>query len=801
MSKKKKQSSVDLEESIDKNTKKKQQWWPKWVRNVVLLTLAGSLILTGILSYAVTYLIRTDQVTLRDVIATDGFIENLYNNNLILYLDLNNRSKLASYNYWELYEPQLWEQTQKSFSSKLVAEQYLEENDYIYSNLEEQFSNINQYFDYYAKDLKTGTTLTNSGATDGLSSDQYVFYITFLYDVYGNPSLGEIKFGEETDGIRRIAADVMRRGYTSSTTNIEVNNYNDDDPRIIDYVDDYYNNATEDESSGPYIYQCSITYGLTEASWIAMREERMDYSANQYIIVRSIQRLFILLSLGMLVFAFLTRKKLQLDKFPRMDFLLTPYIEIPILLALIVFNEITQIGYFIMSANNGLRNSFSAFLQRYPDSLFCAIIMLLGSWYIGTCAAIIKETKVFPYLRQKSAIAKLFQLMGKKAHKIYQSFQHIDLTQNTRKTILKLIWVNAFILLLISVLWFGGIALIIVYSIILYFILKKYAGDVQTKYGILLEAINEIAQGNLQVTIKEDIGIFEPFKPQIERIQQGFRSAVEEEMKSQRMKTELITNVSHDLKTPLTAIITYIDLLILDEERRMKGMPQPLDPDQETETTATVAEENKQDVTSVVNIQMPEDSLRILTEEKRYEYLITLEKKALRLKVLIEDLFEVSKAASKTVTLQIVDVDIYNLVKQVSLEMSDKFKQANLDLRLSFPEEKMILPLDSQKTYRIYENLFGNIAKYALPGTRVYVNATRTPGGLSITLKNITEQEIDVKPEELTDRFVRGDAARNTEGSGLGLSIAKSFMELQGGKLAIEIDGDLFKAITIWEIR
>jgi signal transduction histidine kinase len=191
----------------------------------------------------------------------------------------------------------------------------------------------------------------------------------------------------------------------------------------------------------------------------------------------------------------------------------------------------------------------------------------------------------------------------------------------------------------------------------------------------------------------------------------------------------------------------------------------------------------------------------ILSDEKRLEYLNTLEKKALRLKVLIEDLFEVSKAASKNVTLNIVDVDIYNLVKQVALEMSDKFKQANLDLRLNFPEEKLILPLDSQKTYRIYENLFGNIAKYALTGTRVYVNAIKTPSGVSITLKNITEQEIAVTPEELTDRFVRGDAARNTEGSGLGLSIAKSFMELQGGKLVIEIDGDLFKVITTWENR
>ena len=161
-------------------------------------------------------------------------------------------------------------------------------------------------------------------------------------------------------------------------------------------------------------------------------------------------------------------------------------------------------------------------------------------------------------------------------------------------------------------------------------------------------------------------------------------------------------------------------------------------------------------------------------------------------------MFEFSKASSQNVTLNIMDVDIMNLVKQVAFEMSDKLGESGLDVRMNLTEEKVVLPLDSQKTYRIYENLFGNIAKYALPGTRVYVNGFRIDDTVVVTLKNISAQEITVDSSELTERFVRGDSSRNTEGSGLGLAIAKSFTELQGGVLELEVDGDLFKVTTTW---
>ena len=263
-----------------------------------------------------------------------------------------------------------------------------------------------------------------------------------------------------------------------------------------------------------------------------------------------------------------------------------------------------------------------------------------------------------------------------------------------------------------------------------------------------------MAEGNLNVVIKEDLGVFEPFRPELLKIQSGFRKAVDEEVKSQKMKAELITNVSHDLKTPLTAIITYVNLL---------------------------KDEN-------------------ITEEQRKEYLDVLERKSIRLKVLIEDLFEVSKANSQNITLNLTNVDIMSLVKQVAFEMSDKLEAAGVDLRMNLTDEKLILSLDSQKTYRIYENLFGNIAKYALKGTRVYIDGFRENDKVILNFKNISAQEITVDSADLTERFVRGDASRNTEGSGLGLAIVKSFTELQGGELAIDVDGDLFKVTTTWKL-
>ena len=345
-----------------------------------------------------------------------------------------------------------------------------------------------------------------------------------------------------------------------------------------------------------------------------------------------------------------------------------------------------------------------------------------------------------------------FQRVWKKIkghfHKVYDEFLHMDLQENTNKMIIKALVINFFLLLLITCLWFYGIIALILYSMVLFLILRKYSQDVKKKYALLLEATNLLADGNLDAPIEGDLGIFNPMKVEIQKIQKGFQKAVQEEVKSERMKTELITNVSHDLKTPLTAIITYVDLLKSEED-----------------------------------------------PEKRKEYLEVLEKKSLRLKVLIEDLFEISKATSKSVTMNFMKVDIVGLLKQVGLECDEKIKAANLDFRWNLPEGKVVMLLDSQKTYRIFENLIVNITKYAMPHTRVYIELIDEGSHISVSMKNVSASELNFNTDEITDRFVRGDVSRNTEGSGLGLAIAKSFTELQYGTLKISTDADLFKVV------
>lgn len=319
---------------------------------------------------------------------------------------------------------------------------------------------------------------------------------------------------------------------------------------------------------------------------------------------------------------------------------------------------------------------------------------------------------------------------------------------------IKVVVLNFAVILLISCLWFFGIWVAVVYSLVLFYFLNRYYDTVRANYNTMLKAVSQIAEGNLDAEITEDMGVFEPFKEELVKVQDGFKNAVEQETKSQRMKTELITNVSHDLKTPLTAITTYVELL------------------------------KKEDI----------------TEEERRSYIDTLEKKSLRLKVLIEDLFEVSKATSNNIVLHPMDVDVVNLMKQVSVEHTSQYEELGLDLRLHVPEEKVVLQLDNQKTYRIFENLFVNIQKYAMPNSRVYVDVSVEGDMVRIVLKNMSKNPIDFSADEITERFVRGDASRNTEGSGLGLAIAKSFTEAQKGDFKVDVDGDLFK-VTIFFCR
>ena len=213
------------------------------------------------------------------------------------------------------------------------------------------------------------------------------------------------------------------------------------------------------------------------------------------------------------------------------------------------------------------------------------------------------------------------------------------------------------------------------------------------------------------------------------------------------MKTELITNVSHDIKTPLTSIVSYVDLLSREE----------------------------------------------IDNEQAKEYIEVLQRQSARLKKLTDDLVEASKASSGALGVTIEDCSLSVMLEQTAGEYGEKLAEKELELVLRKPEKEVMARADARHTQRIFDNLMSNILKYALPGTRVYLELKEDENGPAVIFRNTSRSEIVQSPEELTERFVRGDASRSSEGSGLGLSIARSLAELQGGSLAVTVDGDLFK--------
>ena len=268
---------------------------------------------------------------------------------------------------------------------------------------------------------------------------------------------------------------------------------------------------------------------------------------------------------------------------------------------------------------------------------------------------------------------------------------------------------------------------------------------------LIMDGLKKISDGELQYKIKTDTltGKQKVMAEYINNIGGGLDAAVENSLKKERMQTELITNVSHDLKTPLTSIINYVDLMKREN---------PTDP-------------------------------------KIQEYLRILDEKSQRLKVLTEDVVEASKASTGNIKLEMNDIDFVEMVQQVIGEFEEKFQEKNLTMMVHFTDEPSIIYADGQRMWRVLENVFGNVVKYAMEGTRVYAEISNRNKKVTFSLKNISAQPLNISADELTERFIRGDVARNTEGSGLGLSIAKSLTELQGGEFKLYLDGDLFKVM------
>ena len=259
-----------------------------------------------------------------------------------------------------------------------------------------------------------------------------------------------------------------------------------------------------------------------------------------------------------------------------------------------------------------------------------------------------------------------------------------------------------------------------------------------------------LAEGDLTTPVdtRRLFGAFRRYGQAMNRLQSGMENAVQEQMRTERMKTELITNVSHDIKTPLTSIVNYVDLL------KKEDIPSPI----------------------------------------AREYIAVLDRQSKRLKKLTEDLVEASKASSSALPVDLQPTDVNVLFSQIVGEYQDRLADCHLTLVAQPPEGQPVVAADSKLLSRVMDNLVSNICKYAMPETRVYVSGTVADGQMTLSFKNVSRAELNISPDELMERFVRGDASRHTEGSGLGLSIAQSLVQLMGGTFRLSIDADLFRA-------
>lgn len=359
-----------------------------------------------------------------------------------------------------------------------------------------------------------------------------------------------------------------------------------------------------------------------------------------------------------------------------------------------------------------------------------------------------KSTLTYKFLRWVKKLFKKFSSWINKTSKLMFSNTNITLKLAIMyfgfilgSILLILISGSSPLILVVIALWIYGFVLLV----------KK----VHSLYKIK-DSIHQIYEGNNNVKLDETefSGDLIEMASDVNDIAGGFSNAIAESLKSERLKTELITNVSHDIKTPLTSIISYVDLLKQED----------------------------------------------IKNEKASEYINVLDNKSQRLKKLIEDLVEASKASSGNIKLNKENLNVAELINQCRGEFEDRFKNSDLDIITDIPKEDICIYADSRYMFRVIENIFSNVSKYALKGSRVYIDITKSSDKINISIKNISKDKLNIAPDELMQRFVRGDKSRLTEGSGLGLSISKSLTELQGGTFEISIDGDLFKVNLSFDV-
>ena len=371
------------------------------------------------------------------------------------------------------------------------------------------------------------------------------------------------------------------------------------------------------------------------------------------------------------------------------------------------------------------------------------LLSLALTWLLYTVAARIKGKTLLKSTLIYGLLHGLFRI-GKRIFSVLWRFlQKIPTVPLTAGITGLLGTVNVIVAFAVREEWLGVLCFLEWLVIFVAAVLLAYS------FSLLQKKAKTLTEGNLTQKLNENlfIGPMRAHAETLNRIDDGLTTAVNERMKSERMKTELITNVSHDIKTPLTSIINYTDLLSKEESFSEKGK----------------------------------------------EYLSVLQRQSARLKKLTDDVVEVSKASSGTLSVEFAPCDLNVLLEQTVGEYQQRTEEKGLSVILTAPQTPVTISADGRRLWRIFDNLMNNVCKYALENTRVYLTLTQETGNAVITFRNISRDPLNVDSQELTERFVRGDQSRNTEGSGLGLAIARSLVELQRGTFRVDIDGDLFK--------
>lgn len=598
----------------------------------------------------------------------------------------------------------------------------------ILSNVEANYSKV--------KDANGEEILTDLNEdTEFKTENGYIYYKTYLenrnfkfliIDNKTNTAITNLTQTMRTDSVDKIKEELSKNSYYWNYENKEVKtNISNLSIEDIKYV---YQYKTLEEN-----YDCTIYTSINED----VTQFHDDYY-NSYIIykictnsvktaiINIIITLVLIIVSAILITIYAGRKR----NFKEIQLELIDKIPLEIILVAMFIPS-------IMLLFLGIELSYSLNIATIIGNI--GILIIMYSIALISYESIVRRIKTNTILKN-TIIYRLCKWIKNGVKNIFNNF-------NLAAKIIVILACMLIFTLVFSNWGFTGIILLIA----MYVFAFKYCFDNITKFLNIKNTVKKIYEGDTKVRLQKDeyTGVLKELCIYVNDIAGGFTNAIDKSLKSERMKTELITNVSHDIKTPLTSIINYVDLL------KKEDMP----------------------------------------NEKAKEYLDILEQKSQRLKRLTEDLIEASKASSGNIKLDMKKINVNELIKQISGEFEDKFKNKNLDLNIEIPKEDVFILADSRYLYRVMENMYTNIEKYAMENSRVYVDLLEENKKVKIEIKNISKEKLNISANELMERFVRGESSRNTEGSGLGLSIAQSLTKLQKGEFGIYLDGDLFKVI------